>query len=185
MTAGKSLPDSSGWRIMSSLLISFHCGSCITRGMNNRPTGGRSSETLSRPIDVNYNMNNFRETKYVGVWRVAFWLSHISREISGNAMGWIRSIRVKTSYSYRFWVAKELGKNIRELNGSGSGPCQMVSLGISGVDPVTCHRRDESMARDYVSELRQPTGHGGMMSTEEISWHVNQNSLAILPAVIW
>jgi hypothetical protein len=27
--------------------------------------------------------------------------------------------------------------------------------------------------------------HGGMLSTEEISWFVHQSSLAILPAVIW
>jgi hypothetical protein len=39
--------------------VSFHYRSpcaCITWGMNNRPVGGRSSETWFHPIDIN-NMN--------------------------------------------------------------------------------------------------------------------------------
>jgi hypothetical protein len=43
-----------------SLSISFHRGppySYITLRMNNRPVGGSSSETQSRPIDMNNNNN--------------------------------------------------------------------------------------------------------------------------------
>jgi hypothetical protein len=43
----------------SSLTISFHLGSpyaYISFGMNNRPVSSRSSETWSRPIDMNKNI---------------------------------------------------------------------------------------------------------------------------------
>jgi hypothetical protein len=39
-----------------TLSVSFHRGSpysYIIRGMNNRPFGGRSSETLSNPVNIN------------------------------------------------------------------------------------------------------------------------------------